>query len=231
MKSNISLLVAVLLFARVGSAQVPAPDFDIVIGNLQMTSFDFVFQVEGPPGSSFDVLFTLQNPFTTPLNQIALFSLASGVLGAQGQFTTTLSVPSWQGPLPDVWFGAIVYQPSGAVDIAGIVKFGGAMFGPAPGGFNQNAIVSLEYALGGPDWNIFVQTGMVGGGTAVMWDIDCPNAPAVGAVGFNGIAPPANFQSSVVIAANGTCTLTGTVPAGRCIVITVAGVVIGVIPA
>lgn len=228
MKPSISLLIAVLFVARVGSAQVPAPDFDITIGNLQMTSFDLNLVVAGPPGSAFDVLFTFQNPFTTPLAQIALVPLASGVLGPQGQFATTLSLPSWQGPLPDVWFGAIVYQPSGAVDIAGVVKLGGAMFGPAPGGFNQNAIVSLEYALGGPDWNIYVRTGL-GGGTAVMWDIDCANAPAVGAAGFNGIAPPANFQSSVVIAPDGTCTLTGTVPPGRCIVITVGGVVIGVI--
>lgn len=228
MKSSINLLIAVLLFARVGSAQVPAPDFDMWISNLQMTSFDLNVQVAGPPGSTFDVLFTLQNPFTTPIDQIALFPLDSGALGPSGQSTTTLSIPSWQGPLPDVWFGAIVYQPSGAVDIAGIVKLGGAMFGPAPGGFNQNAIVSLEYALGGPDWNIFVQTGL-GGGTAVMWDVDCANAPAVGAAGFNGIAPPANFQSSVVIGPNGSCTLTGTVPQGRCIVITIAGVVIGVI--
>ena len=216
-----SMVMAGVLAAAL-AAQVPAPDFVLYPSVSSPVSFDLTFAVSGPPTSTFAVLFTFDDPFSTPPEQIIIYPLVSGQIGASGQSSTTYSIPSWQGPLPDVWFGTIVYTPSGNVAIPAIFKLGGNFLVNAGAG-----LTSRVYARNVGTGDVRMDGKTTLGGTVSMWDAPqpCPNLNGP----FNVAAPAVQFVDSMVIPATGCFSLTGNVPAGRCIVLMVGGVVIATV--
>lgn len=215
MRSLSTTVVSVLLAAVLG-AQVPAPDFDLLVTLNSSTSLTLDFTVVGPPNSNYIVLGTFDNPDLTPFQQIGVFTLAQGVLPVNGLATHNFTVPSWQGPLPDVWFGALIVD-AGVPYVPDIVSMGGAMFfalAPLP---DLASVVTYNRGTGALDVDIKLPGG-AGTQVTVWWSTNCPTLgqqPLPGTLHFVG----AGWTGATGLADFGLND--PNIPAGACIVLTI----------
>lgn len=224
-----TLLAALLCNAAAVPAQVPAPDFWVDPIWSNPVSFDLGFRVQGPPNAPVQILFTLDNPFTLPPPPITVYPLLQGHTNANGQFTASISVPSWQGPLPDVWFGALVAPAGQQPYLAGLVDFGGIMACAACGNvLATHATMFLYERLTGRQ-GVRVKS-LQPNEPLTIWEVQ-GNCPAPG----QAWTPGANATLAAIATtdANGCLNWTGTVAAapGKCLVVRTngqAGVALGV---
>jgi hypothetical protein len=107
-------------------AQFAAPDFGVELVPLTLTSCTPTFRVQGAPFAPAQILMSLQDPFHTPPAQLQVFPFAQLQTNANGFGQLTLPPLTWQGPLPDVWFGAVLFTPAGML-VPEIVNVGGVI--------------------------------------------------------------------------------------------------------
>ncbi len=105
----------VLVLAAASQAQVPAPDFVIDFNIPSLNTLQLGFHAQGIPYTPVQILMTFDDPFSTPPEQIIIYPFITTQLDGTGQCNIPLTIPSWQGPLPDVWFGAVLLGPQGLV--------------------------------------------------------------------------------------------------------------------
>ncbi len=221
-------LAAFALLLATLAAQVPAPDFSVELTPLTLTSCTPSFHVQGHPFAPVQILMTLQDPFLTPPSQLSIFPFLQMQTNMNGVGHLTLPPLTWQGPLPDVWFGALIMTPAGFI-LPEVVNIGGVIGCIGCGNPLDTHSHAWIYDRLAEELHVRV---FGSDGPYSVWEVPCP-PPAVGAPWLAGAG--STYLGSTT-AAGGNSNWDGSVPlpppgGTKCIVIRsngLAGVVIGV---
>lgn len=215
-------LLSVMALGGLAAAQVPAPDFWIDPVFLTPNATLLEFHVQGPPSSAVLLYTTPDDPFAAAApRRIRRFH--STQLDGTGHATFTLPL-QWQGPLPDVWFGALVRPPAQPAVRANVVHLAGAF---AFALMTDSASV-IDYKTNTGQLDVRVAT--TPGANVSIWVVDCgllPPEPAVGSP-FDTLQSGVSYVGGGVADASGGFAWSGTESGARCIVVIANGIIVGV---
>lgn len=204
------------------SAQVPAPDFWIDPLFLQPNFTLLEFHVQGPPGCPVTIFSTPDDPASArSTRRIRTFARTQ----LDGSGSGLLTVPlQWQGPLPDVWFGAILFPPAQPSVRANVVHLAGAF---AFALMTDSASV-IDYETNDDQLDVRVVT--TPNTTVSIWQVPChliPPEPAVGSP-FDTLQSGVTYVGGGNSDGSGSFSWSGTEPGVRCLVVLANGVIVGV---
>jgi hypothetical protein len=218
MKQTALTLLSVLALGGTAVAQGPTPDFRIDPVILQPNFALLEFRVQGPPNCPATIFASPDDPLSLVIPR-RIRTFARIQLDNDGNGVLSLPLQG-QGPIPDVWFTAVLFPPAQPSVRANVVHLAGAFaFALMP---TSSCVIDYEKRT----MQLDVDAKTTPDTKVSIWEVDCADAPYIG-VAFT---PPANAAQVHCgnSDASGGFHWSGTRDVTRCIVVAANGVVIGV---